>query len=72
MRRAPNSEITRLLKEAERLGWHIHRRTKHYQLRHPDGFRLTVPCSPKSGSQTRKILQRNLRKFPYTTLHHRR
>jgi predicted RNA binding protein YcfA (HicA-like mRNA interferase family) len=63
----PHKEIRVVLKEAKRRGWVIVRRTKHIQLKHPDGFHMSVCGTPKNATACRKKAMRDLAKFPYTT-----
>ena len=64
---APHKEIRVVLKEAKRRGWYIDRYTKHIQLKHPDGFHITLPGTPKNATACRKKAMRDLAKFPYKT-----
>ena len=63
----PNKEVRKALKEARRLGWYIDRYTKHIQMKHPDGFHMTVCGTPKNATACRKKILRDLAKFDYTT-----
>lgn len=42
-----SKDLKRLLREAERKGWRVEQRRKHYQAKHMDGVRLvTISLSP--------------------------
>ena len=65
--RTTNKEMRIVMKEAKALGWYIARCSKHIQLKHPDGFHMTVCGTPKNATACRKKAMRELARFPYTT-----
>ena len=63
----PHKEVRVVLKDAKRRGWYIERNRKHVQLKHPDGFHMTLCGTPKNATAFRKKALRDLAKFPYKT-----
>ena len=65
--RPPRKEMRQVIKAFEALGWFVARRTHHIQMKHPDGYHYTVPCTPKNDTACRKKCLRDLAKFTYST-----
>jgi predicted RNA binding protein YcfA (HicA-like mRNA interferase family) len=65
MRRCPNKDVRSILKRATKLGWEVARITKHIQLIHPLGYRMTLPCTPRNGTSVRKAAIHTLNTFNY-------
>ena len=63
----PHKEVRVVLKDAKRRGWYVDRNTKHLQLKHPDGFHMTLCGTPKNATAFRKKALRDLAKFAYKT-----
>ena len=63
----PCKEVRIVLKDAKRRGWYVDRYTKHFQLKHPDGFCYTVCGTPKNATAFHKKALRDLAKFAYKT-----